>query len=50
MLALFGAAMMIVLLIVAEYWWMRPIIVLIWAFSMATTLRLWWKSRSKQAQ
>ena len=49
-LALFGTAIMIVLFIVAEYWWMRSVIVLIWAFSMATTLGLWWKSRPKQAR
>jgi hypothetical protein len=48
-LALVGTAITIVLFIVAQAWWMRPIIVVVWAFSMVSTLGLWWKGRPKRA-
>ena len=47
-LAFFGAAIMIVLFIVAEFWWMRLIVMVVWAFSLVTTLAPWWKGRRRR--
>jgi len=50
MLALISTAILIVVFVVAQHWWMRAFVVLVWAFSMVTTLGMWRRGRDASRQ